>query len=145
MSEQWVINTPADLAKVIEGRSDDELDEGIEALGVDDALDKVFTGMEEAFDAEAARGQSATIQWDISTPDGVKRYHVVVTDGACHAARGPAESPRVTLSLSSPTFLRLVTGQLAGTQAFFTGQLKLQGDVMFAQVQQGWFKMEAPN
>lgn len=145
MSEQWVINTPEDLAKVIDGRSDAELNEGIAALGVDQALDKVFEGMEQAFDADAAGGQSAVVQWDIDTPEGRRSYSVKIAEGKCATARGPAESPRVTLQVSTPNFLRIVTGKLSGTQAFFQGQLKLQGDMMFAQTQQNWFRMSAPS
>ncbi len=145
MSEQWVINTPEELAKVIDGRTDAELNEGLAALGVDQGLDKVFAGMEQAFDADASGGQSAVVQWDIDTLEGKRSYTVKVADGKCTTARGPAESPRVTLQLSTPNFLRLVTGKLSGTQAFFQGQLKLQGDMMFAQTQQNWFRIASPS
>jgi putative sterol carrier protein len=141
MSEEWVVTTPAQLAQIIDGRSDEEINEGLEALGIDTALDKVFEGMVDAFDADKAEGQTATVQWDISTPDGTKSYHVIVKDGKCETGRGTAESPRVTLSCTVPDFLRVVTGKVNGTQAFFTGKLKLTGDMMFAQVQQNWFKI----
>ena len=55
--------------------------------------------------------------------------------------KGAPESARVTLSLSAPDFLRLVTGKLNGQTAFFQGKLKLSGDMMFAQTMQGWFRM----
>jgi putative sterol carrier protein len=46
----------------------------------------------------------------------------------------------VTLALAFPDFLRLVSNKLDGMQAFFSGKLKLTGDMMFAQTMQGWFK-----
>lgn len=141
MEEALNVNTPAELAAAVKGRSDDELNQALDALGIDDALDKVFDGMTEAFLAEKADGQSASVQYDIETKDGKKSYTINIADGKCSVARGPADSPRVTLKLAAPDFLRVVTNNLAGTQAFFTGKLKLTGDMMFAQVQQNWFDM----
>ena len=41
--------------------------------------------------------------------------------------------------MALPDFLRFLTGQLDGMQAFMTGKLKLSGDMMFAQSMQAWF------
>ena len=141
MSEQFNVNTPEELAALIDGRSDSEIIEGVNTLGLDTALDRVFDKFSEAFIPDKAGGETAEVQWDIATPQGVRTYTVKIGGGACNAARGPASSPRVTMSLGVPDFLRLVTGRLSGMQAFFTGKLKLTGDVMFAQTQQSWFKI----
>ena len=52
-------------------------------------------------------------------------------------AGGPAKT---TLTLNAADFLRLITGKLNGMQAFMSGKLKIGGDMMFAQVMQGWFR-----
>jgi putative sterol carrier protein len=63
-----------------------------------------------------------------------------VEDGVCELAKGPAENPRVTLALSMPDFLRMITGELNGMQAFTSGKLKISGDLMFSQALASWFK-----
>jgi putative sterol carrier protein len=134
-------SSPEELRALIEGRSDDEINAGLKASGVEKALDDVFEGMVQAFIPEKAAGQSAVIQYDVNAPDGKQSYQLKVADGKCKVLKGSPESARVTLTLSAPDFLRLVTGKLNGQTAFFQGKLKLSGDMMFAQTMQSWFKM----
>jgi putative sterol carrier protein len=138
---QFDASSPQELAALIEGRSDDEINEGLKASGPETALDKVFVGMVEAFLPEKAGGQSAVIQYDVASPAGTHSYQLKIADGKCQLVKGSPESARVTLSLAAPDFLRLVTGKLNGQTAFFQGKLKLAGDMMFAQTMQSWFKM----
>ena len=134
-------NSPEELRKLIEGRSDDEINAGLKATGAAQALDKVFQGMVEAFIPEKAGGQSAVIQYDVTGPEGKLSYQLKVAGGKAALSKGTPESARVTLALAAPDFLRLVTGKLNGQTAFFQGKLKLSGDMMFAQTMQSWFKM----
>jgi putative sterol carrier protein len=134
-------STPEELRGLIEGRSDDEINSALQATGIEGALDKVFAGMVDAFLPEKAAGQSAVIQYDVTGPDGKLSYQLKVLDGKAQLLKGSPESARVTLALSAPDFLRLVTGKLNGQTAFFQGKLKLSGDMMFAQTMQAWFKM----
>ena len=135
------VNTPQELAALIEGRSDEEINTALQVLGFKKALDKVFEKMPEAFIPEKAAGQSAVIQYDVSSPEGKHTYQVKVAGGSCTIAEGSAEKPRVTLVLSTPDFLRLVTGKLNGQMAFMQGKLKLSGDMIFAITMQTWFKI----
>ncbi|MBM4363190.1 MAG: SCP2 sterol-binding domain-containing protein [Deltaproteobacteria bacterium] len=133
------ISNAKQLSSLLEGRSDQEILTAVQELGLDSALEKTFEGMVKAFLPAAAGGQSAVIQWDISTPAGIQSYQLKVADGACTAAKGTADKARVTLGLDIPTFLRLITGKANGQQAFFSGKLKLSGDMMFAMTQEKWF------
>jgi putative sterol carrier protein len=133
------VSTPKELAALLEGRSDREINDAVKSLGTDSAIEKVFEGMTKAFIADKAKGQSAVIQWDIKGPDGPVSYQIKVLDGKCTASKGTADPARVTLSASLPDFLRIITGKLNGQQAFFTGKLKLSGDMMFAVTQENWF------
>jgi putative sterol carrier protein len=133
------IATQEELAQLLEGRSDEEINEFVAALGIDETLDQIFQAMEERFQADKAAGQSAVVQWDITAPAGTHSYTVTIADGSCTATRGAAESPRLTLGLALPDFLRFVAGQLDGMQAFMSGKLRLGGDMMFAQQMQAWF------
>ena len=133
--------SPEQLAALIEGRSDEEINQGLDVSGVDDALDRIFSGMVDAFLPKKAAGQSAVIQYDVASPDKSRSYQLKVADGKAQVVKGAPESARVTMSLSTPDFLRLVTGKLNGQTAFFEGKLKLSGDMMFAQTMQSWFQM----
>jgi len=129
-----------ELAATIEGRSDEEITQGIVAQGADTVLQQIFAGMCEAFLPDKAGSQSAVIQYDVNVGGTTHSYQLKVAGGKCELVKGAAGPARVTLALQAADFLRLVTGKLNGMQAFMTGKLKLTGDMMFAQVMQGWFE-----
>lgn len=129
-----------ELARTIEGRSDEEITKGVEATGIETTLEQVFNGMCEAFLAERAGPQSAVIQYDVTASGRTHSYQLKVADGTCQLVKGAAGPAKTTLTLNLADFLRLVTGKLNGMQAFMSGKLKLTGDMMFAQVMQGWFR-----
>ena len=131
--------SPEEFQQAFNAKTDEEilaLTEGTEEA----LLDGVFNSMKAAFDPSAAGDQSAVIQYAIECPGGEMNYNLNVADGACEVAKGAAENPRVTLALSLPDFLRLMTGELNGMQAFTSGKLKISGDLMFSQVLASWFK-----
>jgi putative sterol carrier protein len=129
-----------DLGGLIEGRSDEQISSEVEKQGVDKVLGDVFGAMAAAFDAQAAAGQSAIVQYDVTAADGVHSYQLKCADGKCAVQKGGGEPARITLSLSVPDFLRLIGGKLDGMQAFMSGKLRIAGDMMFAQTMQTWFK-----
>ena len=133
------ISTPKELGNLINGKSDADINATVESMGAESALQKVFEGMTKAFLADKAKGQSAVIQWDIKTPTNAYSYQVNVNDGKCTFTKGTPDKARVTLAAALPDFLRVITGQIAGQQAFFSGKLKLSGDMMFAMTQENWF------
>lgn len=81
-----------------------------------------------AFNASAAGGQNATIQFNISTPT-----YVEIKNGACAVNSGTAGSPDVTLTMEDDDLVALMKGELNGMTAFMTGKLQLEGDLMLAQ------------
>jgi putative sterol carrier protein len=127
------------LAQLLEGRSEDEINQFANDMGVDTLLAQIFEGMRAAFVPERAAGQTAVAQWDVTAPDGTHTYQVKMADGVCTVTHGTPDSARVTLALTLPDFLRFVSGQLDGMQAFMGGKLKLSGDMMFATTMQNWF------
>ena len=132
-------NPAAVLTELVQGKSDDDLNQLATDLGVDILLAQIFEGMQQAFVADKAAGVEATVQWDVTAPDGVHSWQVAVADGTCTVGQGAADAPRVTLGLSLPDFLRFIAGELDGMQAFMSGKLRLSGDLMFAQTMQAWF------
>ncbi len=133
------IGSRDELSALIEGKSDDEINAGVAERGTEKVLSQIFDYMAGRFQPERAGNQSAVIGWDITSAEGTHSYQLKVADGACTAVQGNAEPARVTLGMALPDFLRFLTGQLDGMQAFMTGKLKLSGDMMFAQTMQQWF------
>jgi putative sterol carrier protein len=140
MADQSREAARANLAATIEGRSDEEIAKGCEAQGIETVLGDCFRGMAEAFLPAKAGSQSAVIQYDIAAAGRTWSYQLKIADGKCEVVAGAAGPARVTLALNIADFLRLITGKLNGMQAFMSGKLKLAGDMMFAQVMQGWFQ-----
>ncbi len=134
------IGSREELAAMIQGKSDDEINAGVADLGTEKVLGQIFEFMTTTFQPDKAAGQSAVIGWDITSPEGTHSYQLKVADGTCSAAPSSGDAARVTLGMALPDFLRFITGQLDGMQAFMTGKLKLSGDMMFAQSMQAWFR-----
>ena len=139
MSDAPADDARAALVELVEGHSDDEINQAAEQLGVETLLDQVFDGMQQAFQPEKAAGQSAVVQWNVDAPGSTHSRAVHIADGTCKVELGTAENPRLTLTLTLADFLRFVSGQLDGMQAFMSGKLKLGGDIMLAQTMQAWF------
>lgn len=129
----------AALASMLEGRSDDEVINFVKQAGYDAVLGQIFSAMQARFRPDKAAGHRAVIQYDINTPDGAESYQAVVAFGTCTAGKGTDADPSVTLVLSLPDFLRLISGKLDGVQAFMSGKLKIRGDMMLAQTMRAWF------
>lgn len=134
------IGSREELAAMIQGKSDDEINAGVAERGTEKVLGQIFDYMSTQFQPDRAAGQSAVIGWDITAPEGTHSYQLKVADGTCTVQPGNAEAARVTLGMALADFLKFVTGQLDGMQAFMTGKLKLSGDMMFAQSMQSWFR-----
>ncbi len=139
MSDAPDISSQEALAELLEGRTDDEIAAFVAEMGIDTLLEQVSGAIAERFDPTKAAGQSAVIQWDVTDADGTHSFHITVADGTCTAAMGAGEAPRVTLGFTVANFLKFIAGKLEGMQAFMGGQLKLSGDMMFAQTMQAWF------
>lgn len=139
MADEFNVSDREGLAKLVEGRSDEEIN-GAVGGNVDEVLDQIFQGMKDSFQADRAAGQTAVVQWDVTAADGTRSYQLQVDNGSCEVAKGAAEAARVTLGLSLPDFLRFIAGVLEPMQAFMSGKLKLSGDMMFAQSMAAWFE-----
>jgi putative sterol carrier protein len=131
----------ASLSAAVEQQSNEELLAAIQNSpgGIDEFIDKVFAGMQQAFNPSKAGDQKATIQYELGVPDGTREYVMRIADGRCEWERGTATDPRVTIKVALVDFLRLITGKANGVQLFMTGKLKVSGDLFFAQSYQAWF------
>jgi putative sterol carrier protein len=122
----------------VDGTSDEEIERRFKNR-YDEACRQVAELMRDRFAPQKASGQSAVIQYDIASPQGIHSFHLKVGGGHCGVFEGRAMRPRVTLSLRFSDLLRIAGGKLNVRTAFFTGRLKVSGDLFFARAVQGWF------
>ena len=93
-------------------------------MDVTDFLKKM-TG---ALDSNAAAGTNCVLQFNTSKP-----AYITIKDGAAVFSEGSASSPDVALIMADDDLIALLKGELNGMQAFMTGKLQLEGDMMLAQ------------
>lgn len=139
MSDQPQVD-PAQLAEVVKGMSDEELATTLKEMGTDETLRNIFEGMRDSFKPEAAGDVNATVQYDITTDDGLKQWAVNFENGTCTVSEGAATDPRLTMGIGLVDFVRLIFNQAQGPQLFMGGKLKLQGDMMWAMQMQNYFE-----
>jgi putative sterol carrier protein len=93
---------------------------------------EVFAKISEKFHDKAPQGLDAVFQFEI-TGEGGGEWHVLARDGKCLVQAGRHAAPDVTLRTSAETFLALANGEVSGMQAFLTGTLKVEGNLLLAQ------------
>ena len=92
---------------------------------------EAFDGMADNFNGEKAAGMNCTYQWDV-TGDGGGKWNAVIADGAITVAEGEADSPSITITVTSGDWLDILNGKLDGQMAFMSGKLKIKGDMSLA-------------
>jgi 3-hydroxy-3-methylglutaryl CoA synthase/NAD(P)-dependent dehydrogenase (short-subunit alcohol dehydrogenase family)/putative sterol carrier protein len=111
--------------------------EGEQEAGGDEAgggsVGAVFAQMAERFDPSAAAGVDVVFQFSIAGPGGGD-WNVTVKDGACEVEEGVHAKPTTTLKIGDADFLKLVGGELGAMQAYTSGKLKIEGDLMKSQL-----------
>jgi len=100
---------------------------------------EVFAKMPEAFRPEKAAGVNVLFQFSISGAAGGD-WFVEVRDAACKVEAGKAEKPTTTIKMADGDFLALIAGKLDGMQAYTSGKLKVEGDILKSQLISRLFK-----
>jgi putative sterol carrier protein len=101
---------------------------------------EVFDAMPKAFVADAAAGVDVVFQYTISG-DGGGDWVCVIRDGTCQVQAGTHDQATCTLKMSSQDFLDLMNGKLPAMQAYTSGKLKIEGDIMKSQLIEKLFKL----
>ncbi|MBL0715662.1 MAG: SCP2 sterol-binding domain-containing protein, partial [Desulfosarcina sp.] len=100
----------------------------------------VFEAMPGAFRPEAAEGVAVVFQYRISGPGG-GNWYCAVENRQCKVTAGEHERPTCTLLMAAPDFLAMMSGGLPPLQAFNSGKLKIEGDIMKSQLIEKLFKL----
>ncbi len=135
------MSKPSELARVLEGRSDEELEAGVELTGIDTALDQVFRGMVEQYLPHKGPRKRSIVAFSVRTSAGDRLYQFIADPHGAAFERGSKEKPDVTLMMRSATFLRIVSGKLDGLIALAQGKIKFRGNILLARKVQSWFDM----
>jgi putative sterol carrier protein len=138
-------NIDADqLAQLAAGATDEQLAEGMsDPEARQQILDEIFRRMSEHVEPDKAKGSDAVLHFKITDhPDGGHDHYEVVLDGGeCTVSETPEGEPKVTFTIPPAAFLRLVSGAQPGPVLFMSGQLKIEGDLMFASQVATFFRI----
>ena len=103
-------------------------------------VEELMEKMPGAFIPEKAQGVDATIQFNFTGAEA-GQWNVTIKDGKVDVARGAHLSPKMTLTADSDDYVKIITGELDGMQAFMQGKIKLAGDLNLAMKLMQMFKV----
>lgn len=125
--------SPQDFASLVKNAPADQIDEVMAEPDIRERiLSEVFSRMGGQY--AGSRKTKAVIHWKIldKPGGGYDHYETVLDGGSCTVNTEPEHEPRVTIRLNGTQFLKLASGNGSPTTMFFTGKLKLAGDIGFA-------------
>jgi len=93
----------------------------------------IFGRMPDTFKAEAAAGVDVIFQFNISGKGGGDWY-CTIKDKTCTIESGTHKNPACTLKMADADFLAMMAGSLPAMQAYTSGKLKIEGDIMKSQL-----------
>jgi putative sterol carrier protein len=98
----------------------------------------LFRKMPETFKADSAVGVDVVFQFNIAG-EGGGDWYCVIKDRRCTVETGVHARPVCTLKMADADFLAMMNGTLPAMQAFTSGKLKIEGDIMKSQLLQKLF------
>ena len=96
-------------------------------------VENFFENLPAAFKPQAAKDAAVVFQFHISGDMGGDWY-CAVHDQACEVAGGVHEKPVCVLKIKDTDFVDMISGRTTAMQAFTTGKLAIEGDVMKSQL-----------
>ncbi len=97
--------------------------------------------MPDAFIPEKAQGVNSVIHFKFTGAEAGD-WNAVIRDGKVAVAQGaPATPANMTLTADSQDYIKILTGELDGMQAFMQGKIKLAGDLNLAMKLMQMFKI----
>jgi NAD(P)-dependent dehydrogenase (short-subunit alcohol dehydrogenase family)/putative sterol carrier protein/acyl dehydratase len=100
----------------------------------------VFDAMPAAFKPDAASGVNVVFQYIISGANGGD-WSCEIRNQSCKVATGRHERPTCTLNIADADFLEMMNGKLKPMQAYTSGKLRIEGDIMKSQLIEKLFAM----
>lgn len=83
------------------------------------------------FNPEKAQGVDVIVNIDISGKNGGE-WTVLIKNQTLKVKEGLEKNPTLSLRISEKDYVDVINGKLSGERAFFTGKLKLEGNIVEA-------------
>jgi putative sterol carrier protein len=99
-----------------------------------------FDQMADIFNADAAQGVNVVFQFNISGKAGGD-WSCTIKDKTCSIEPGVHDTPNCTLIMTDTDFLDMMTGKLPAMQAYTSGKLRIEGDILKSQLIDKLFKI----
>ncbi|KPA91835.1 putative sterol carrier protein [Pseudomonas asplenii] len=93
------------------------------------AVAKAVEAMKAKFNSKAATGLDVVFGFRI---DETQHFSLIVKDETCELKEGENPDANVTLVTDSETMQGIVNGDTDGMQAFMSGKLRVEGDMMLS-------------
>lgn len=93
------------------------------------SISEIIETLKARFDSDKAADITTVFQFVIEDSND---YFIAVENGAFSAELGEHDDPDVTLIMNLDTLTAIAKGETDGMQAFMSGQLKIEGDMMLA-------------
>ena len=91
----------------------------------------LMLNMPKAFLPEKAEGLDVVVQFNFTGKEAGD-WFATIRDGKCTIEQGVHSSPTMTLTANSDEYIKVVTGELNGMQAYLQGKIKVAGDLTLA-------------
>jgi putative sterol carrier protein len=102
-------------------------------------LRQTVEGMALGFDARAAAGRTAVLEFD-APAERPRLCHLVVDERGCRFGAGPAPRPTLRLRTDGATWRAIGAGELDAMAALADGRLSVDGDAGVLFQLRGWFR-----
>jgi 3-hydroxy-3-methylglutaryl CoA synthase/NAD(P)-dependent dehydrogenase (short-subunit alcohol dehydrogenase family)/putative sterol carrier protein len=112
---------------------DQEAAEDTPAAQEQGSVAAIFDNMLDTFKIDAAAGVDVVFQFNISGAGGGD-WHCVIKDSTCAIEAGVHAQPACTLKMTDGDFLAMMEGALPAMQAYTSGKLKIEGDIIKSQL-----------
>jgi putative sterol carrier protein len=135
--------TPRELARLLEGRSDEEIAAAVAVAGVDRTLDRVFSGMVSRYLPSSGPRRRSTVEFLVHTEQGRRVRQFVADREQPSWHEGSRESAEVRVEILLGDLLHLVSGRLDAFVALAQRKLKVRGNLLKASGIQKWFDLSS--
>ncbi len=104
-------------------------------------LDEMFKKLPERFNSAKAKGDKATLAFEMSGNDN-GAYWMKVNEGTLETGQGAAPSePDLIIKAAGEDFLKIMNGEMNPMTAFMSGKVKAERNMGLAMKLMGWFGM----